>query len=462
LAPATSDVYASVDIVGLRSLILPFVAMSQMGQAEIPPEVQRFMQAPNLMSAAELTFNLSNAGTSSLVVHANDAAAAGQLDAMIGDAIQMYQDAMNAQFTQQAASVDPVEKAFANYMQRISGSWTSALRPARNGASLTMFSFKSDPNSPQGQMTVAAVGGILVALLLPAVQAARMAARRNQSMNNMKQILLACLNHEAAKKMYPAHANYDANGRPLLSWRVHMLPYLDQEALYRQFHLDEPWDSEHNEQLIARMPEVFSSPMSAMPAGAGLTHYLSAVGAPCVMNGTAEGVRIAEITDGTARTIVLVEADQAVEWTKPDDWRFDPQTPNANLGGLHPGGFIAGFADGHIEFVSSMIDPQMLTAMFTRNSGEAINANMMGGMGMAQPVPAQPMVAPPPGGERAAAPMPGVRGGVAQQPDTGQKGQTDEAKAEEDFYKFFNMTVPPPPTGGERREMPEEGRRSGR
>ena len=78
---------------------------------------------------------------------------------------------------------------------------------------------------------------------------------------------------------FPAHANYNESGKPLLSWRVHILPYLEAGHLYEQFHLDEPWDSEHNRQLIAKMPTSYLDPSSPKyTAEMGHTHYLGIKG----------------------------------------------------------------------------------------------------------------------------------------------------------------------------------------
>jgi hypothetical protein len=189
-------------------------------------------------------------------------------------------------------------------------------------------------------------------------------------MNNMKQINIALLTYESEKKTYPAHASYSPEGKPLLSWRVHILPYLELQALYQQFHLDEPWDSEHNRALIAQMPAVFQNPN--LPDQTGKTNYLAVVGEPCVFDGSPEGTRIAKINDGTSNTVILVEAadDQAVEWTKPDDWEFNPANPSAGLGGIRAGGWLASFADGSVQFISETIDQEQLKALFTSAAGD--------------------------------------------------------------------------------------------
>src|SRR4051794_3818491 len=98
---------------------------------------------------------------------------------------------------------------------------------------------------------------VLIALLVPAVQAAREAARRSQCVNNLKQIGLAMHNYNSAYDVFPPAVITDPDGKPLLSWRVLLLPFLDEQALYEQFKLDEPWDSPNNKPLLSRMPKVF-------------------------------------------------------------------------------------------------------------------------------------------------------------------------------------------------------------
>jgi hypothetical protein len=175
-----------------------------------------------------------------------------------------------------------------------------------------------------------------------------------------------------AKKALPAHATYSADGKPLLSWRVQILPYIEEQDLYNKFHLDEPWDSENNRALIARMPQVFANPN--LPNGTGKTNYLAVLAKECVFDGTAKGATFPKITDGTSKTIGIVEADadKAVEWTKPDDLHYDANNPTAGLGHVRPGVWLAAFLDGHVEAVSDTCDPNIVKAMMTKAGGERI------------------------------------------------------------------------------------------
>jgi hypothetical protein len=222
----------------------------------------------------------------------------------------------------------------------------------------------------------------LVALrtaLAPAVSSSREAAWRSQRMNNFKQIALAMLMYHDAKGSYPPAASRDSNGKPLLSWRVMILPFLDQGELYKQFHLDEPWDSEHNRTLVAKMPAVYADPAAPDLAAAGRTTYLVPVGAEMLFHG-AEGTKIRDITDGTSQTILAVEvpAEAAVEWTKPADWEVDLSDPlkgvrrkaNEARGDV----FVAAWCDGSVRSVSGDVDAAVFKALLTIAGEEVIPA----------------------------------------------------------------------------------------
>ncbi len=223
---------------------------------------------------------------------------------------------------------------------------------------------------------IGASAPVAVAMLLPAVNASREAARRARSMNHLKQIAIAMHNYHDTHGAFPAGYSADADGKPLLSWRVHILPFLEESELYEEFHLDEPWDSEHNKELIAEMPEVFRSPNST--AQPGRSNYLGVGGRDGVFvrpqPGKRLGTEIRQIVDGASNTIMAVEVPDAsaVIWTRPGDFAADEQQPTKGLLGLRPGGFLAGLADGSVQFVSETIDADALKAMFTKSGGEVV------------------------------------------------------------------------------------------
>ena len=212
--------------------------------------------------------------------------------------------------------------------------------------------------------------GVMTGLLLPAVQAAREAARRMSSSNNLRQIMLAFLNYESAYRKLPARAIVDDDGKPLLSWRVAILPYLEQQDLYDQFHLDEPWDSEHNIKLLERMPEIFRNPSN--PPASGITTYLVPMGDGVGLG--LDGLKLQEITDGTSNTLAVLDVDfeTGVPWTKPDDFDIESFDQGGAIGYLRLEGFNAAFFDGSVRFLSSSMDMDLLRALMTRAGGEQV------------------------------------------------------------------------------------------
>ncbi|MGF1582172.1 MAG: DUF1559 domain-containing protein [Gemmataceae bacterium] len=210
-------------------------------------------------------------------------------------------------------------------------------------------------------------------LMNPLMQLAsktRQASARLQSQNNLKQIGLAFHNFHDVVGKFPAQATYK-NNKPLLSWRVHLLPYLEQEHLYKQFKLDEPWDSPHNKKLIVKMPKVYQAVYSKAPVGK--TVYLVPVGKKTLFPGK-KGFKITEIPDGTSNTILALEVDDshAVIWTKPEDLTVNPKTPWKGLG-KQRGAFLALLADGSVRGIGKDTDSKVVSALFTRNGGEPTN-----------------------------------------------------------------------------------------
>ncbi|NOZ41036.1 MAG: DUF1559 domain-containing protein [Planctomycetes bacterium] len=211
---------------------------------------------------------------------------------------------------------------------------------------------------------------LAVGVTLPAVQAARMAARRNQGLNNMKQIALAFHNYESANGKFPTNI-YDDDGKALLSWRVRLLPYFEQQqALYEKFQLNEPWDSPHNRPLADTVVQVYSSPVD--PAN-GKTRYLALAGKETIFPGN-EKLSFRHVQDGTSNTIMFVEAsrDAAVVWTRPKDLEFDAKKPFQGI--KSPQGlFSVAFADGSCRSLSQFIGEDTMRALATRAGGEIID-----------------------------------------------------------------------------------------
>ena len=230
------------------------------------------------------------------------------------------------------------------------------------------FHFNTRSSLPGGGNMVGAAP-IVVAMLLPAVQSAREAARQAQEMNSLKQLAIGTLNYESAHGKMPTDV-MGADGKPLLSWRVQLLPYMEEQTLYNQFKMNEPWDSEHNRPLLDQMPAYLRSPSSDWLQNR--TRFVALRGDSSVFPPKGE-VRIQDVTDGTSNTITIVEGspEAAVEWTRPADIDFNPERPFAGVA-QPSGSFLAAFCDGHVMKVSLAIGREAMNALVTRNGEEPI------------------------------------------------------------------------------------------
>lgn len=247
--------------------------------------------------------------------------------------------------------------------------------------------------APRMRGTGAAIGGVVLsclALLLGVVPALNGlvegvigGSRRMLAMDNFKQAVFAMSRiTETQRGIMPA-AIVDGDGKPLLSWRVAMLPFLEAHDLFREFHLDEPWDSPHNSKLIASMPAVFASPGSAPERG--LTGMLVPV-APGTALADADtrrdfghsqtasllGVSTSAFEDGISTTAIIVSLPGVdVPWTKPQDLDSDPVAAFAEARRQGHAAVPVAFADGSVRSVPTDLAPESIRAMFSRAGGDA-------------------------------------------------------------------------------------------
>lgn len=215
--------------------------------------------------------------------------------------------------------------------------------------------------------------GVLTALLLPAIQSAREAARRSQCTNNLKQIGLAMHNYHDMYQTFPPAYLADESGKPMHSWRVLILPFLGEPGLYSEYNFSEPWDGPNNSRLLARMPKVYACPTHGNTPGSTTTDYAGVFGEQCVFRG-AQPVRIADITDGTSNTLLVGEAAGAnIPWMKPDDidvTKHPSLGDQAGFSGNHPGIVIFLFGDASVRSISNSVNAEALKGAFTRDGNE--------------------------------------------------------------------------------------------
>jgi RNA polymerase sigma factor (sigma-70 family) len=204
-----------------------------------------------------------------------------------------------------------------------------------------------------------------------AVAKIQLAAQRAQSSNNLKQIAIAMHNYHDTHNQLPAAAICDKNGKPLLSWRVAILPYLEQNGLYQEFKLDEPWDSAHNKKLLEKMPPIYA-PLGDKIKQPHSTFYQVFTGAGTLFEGD-KGLRFADITDGMSNTLLIVEAGDAVPWTKPQDLPYEANKKLPPLGGLFKEGFHIGLADGSVHWIRRTFDIDTFRLVITRGDGQVVD-----------------------------------------------------------------------------------------
>jgi hypothetical protein len=214
----------------------------------------------------------------------------------------------------------------------------------------------------------------VVQMLVPSVEVQRADARRSQSINNLKQIGLAFHNYADTNGKFPAASILGPDGKTPHSWRVAILPYIEQNDLYQQYKFDEPWDSPSNRKILDKMPAIYRNPLSKSMTSAS---YYVLTGKDTLFPDHT-GMAIAQITDGTSNTIMAVEAERDIPWTKPEDIPFDPtdqKTPIPKLGGFGGSDIIVLFADGSVRTLKLTINPNIFRAISTRDGGEVISSD---------------------------------------------------------------------------------------
>ena len=202
----------------------------------------------------------------------------------------------------------------------VAGSWSFFI----SGAVLTAWAIIYRCNNWKTIFALVLILGLLVGMLPPSVSHVRESSRRISCKNNMRQILLAIHSYESAfSKLPPAYA-VDKDGKPMHSWRILILPFIEHSNLYDQYNFDEPWDGPNNSQLSNQMPWCYRCPSA--PDSPSLTNYKLVSGPEAFFDGN--NLRsLDDAIDGTAGTIVLVEdCENPVNWLKPEGISIEDAT----------------------------------------------------------------------------------------------------------------------------------------
>ena len=358
-APADNEM-----IIAVESAALPdFDKIIDAAKDGATPPLVTYLEAAKKLRGGTATVNLTAPALLRLVLDAKDAEAAGNVEELLQQGVRMARGGLD--LAKQAMPKE-LQSTFGPLL-KLADQLADGATAAKSGSEVVL-----DVKRPESLDTA---GSSIASAIRKYVMKARADARRVQQINNMKQVILAMLNYEATFRTFPP-AVIEKDGKPLLSWRVHILRFMDEDALFRQFHLDEPWDSPHNLEAAKTIPFAFQSPDDPSD---GKTRIMLFTGKGAAFDG-GKKIRMMDIRDATSNTILCVEAgpDKAVPWTKPEDLPFDPENPLAALGAVPPQGFLAAFFDGSVRQLK--VDNKTLKALITPDGGEAIDqAKLYGG-----------------------------------------------------------------------------------
>lgn len=335
--------------------------ISEEGTPPLPPQLTSLLTIPADTQTIRFWLNLSEGFVVSLMLDSTDQVKATRNAAAVSKALEFALPFFKEGIKSEILGDEPMQVALRAYADRVTDIYYKKIQP-RVVEDSVLVQFDVLENQ---------MGAVAFAFLLPAVEAARDAAQNTTGLNKLKQIGLAMHNYHDTHKKFPARANYDKDGKPLLSWRVHLLPFLEQDQLYSQFKLDEPWDSPTNIKLAAKMPDCYRNLNIKDPTK---TMIMTLDGEGTFMEGKT-GLTFASFVDGTSNTIMLVEAnpEKACVWTQPVDLPFDPDQPGDGVGSIRPEGFHAALVDGSVRLVPATISEETLRRLMIRNDGKIVD-----------------------------------------------------------------------------------------
>ena len=323
--------------------------------AQLPPV---FGMAKQLVSAnLVVDVSAANQPMARIVLSTSDENSAGAIKGVLGGFLAMGQQQVGA--APVPPEMDSVRDTFAGMIEGV--------EIEQDGKNLTYHIAKPakydqfvDNMKPQFKQL-----GI-------AVRQARAAARRTVKKNNLKQIGLAFFDHHDVYRSFGTADGSDGRRKGGLSWRVHLLPFMDQGPLYKKFRIDEPWDSEHNKALISQMPEIYKVD-GVTDEGKTSIHVLTGEAAPFKDGKTKFGID--DVIDGTPFTILAVSAgpNKAEIWTKPGGLEVNTADPIATFGNIIGDTFMTLFADGSADSIPKTIDKDVLNALMTHAGREVID-----------------------------------------------------------------------------------------
>lgn len=224
---------------------------------------------------------------------------------------------------------------------------------------------------------VAVALAMIAVVFVPVCVIPRGVARRSTCSNNLKNILLALHNYHDTHGTFPPAYLADAKGRPMHSWRVLILPFMEQEKLYKKYRFDEPWDGPNNRQLHSEVVRLFRCP-STPGAIDGETSYLAVVGPQTVWPGD-ESRSMQDVKDNPDATLLIVEVrNSGIHWMEPRDLHVSQMATTINpkrgqgISSHHEQCAHVITVDGMPARLPDELPPQDLEALLTIDGGEQV------------------------------------------------------------------------------------------
>ncbi|AMV26860.1 hypothetical protein VT84_20840 [Gemmata sp. SH-PL17] len=313
---------------------------------------------------AVITGDLNESAKLKLTLTFDDATAAKRAAPVLEEGIGTVAEKLNEWAAEMKESRRPFEKSAAPIMSTFAASLKKVSVKTEGAAVLASTEVDAGPVASK------AFGD-----LLQAVQSRKKAEQR---MNNLKMIGIALHSYHDANGRFPTNV-YGPKGEVLLSWRVHLLPYLEQDNLYRQFKMDEAWDGPNNKALIEKMPKVYLAP--DRDHAKGETFYQGFIGSdpqkgqpkgifgrPWLRQGEKTGLAITSIHDGTSNTLAVIEAGEGVIWSKPADLPFGGAVPPLGDKGWDRTPALR--FDGSVSLFPTNLKPELFWPYVTIDGGE--------------------------------------------------------------------------------------------
>jgi len=332
-------------------------------QGKTMPGLDKLASVLDQLKSATLTVNLSSTTLAKLALECTSAESGQKVNDTLKKGLDVAKPGLGVLIMMAKAQEDipPAAKEGLDVLGRL----LLGLQVTQSGDQVVVTAQK-----PEGLDKLVAS---LPAALHEAEGAAQNAGQRSMRLNHLKQVSLAMLNYEMTHKVFPPAAICDKQGKPLLSWRVAILPFIEAKPLYDQFRLDEPWDSPNNKGLLDRMPVAYQGQRTQRD---GKTTLMVFTGKDAPFE-EGKKLTLAGIIDGSSYTIMAVEAgeDKAVPWTKPEDLPFDPKDPKAALGKISPTGFLGVLFDCSAHVFKSNMSPETLRRLVNSRDRQTVDVS---------------------------------------------------------------------------------------